>query len=192
MSLVSLAPVRSGRCLFLAKTRCSACQTGRLAVRSAGHSQSVFSRVKAASTASPSSRRLFTCSALVRTRGAGQYTRHTLPASAAPSLSTAINGGDKATGEQPASGRSGGCCGGAGRKRRRMAYVALGSNMGDRVAMIEQACREMDRRGVRVRRTSSLWETQPMYVLDQDMFVNGVCEVGSCCLILPTYVYMDF
>ncbi|KAL8372091.1 hypothetical protein RB595_001742 [Gaeumannomyces hyphopodioides] len=51
--------------------------------------------------------------------------------------------------------------------------------MGHRVAMIEQACREMDKRGIRVRRTSSLWETEPMYVLDQAMFVNGVCEVET-------------
>lgn len=191
-SLVSLARVRSGRYLFLASTSCSACQTARLAVRSAGHSQSVLSRVKAASAASPSSRRLFTCSALARTtRDAGPYTRHTLPASTAPSMPAATNGGDKATGEQPASSRSGGCCGGGGRKRRRTAYVALGSNMDDRVAMIEQACREMDRRGIRVRRTSSLWETQPMYVLDQGMFVNGVCEVGSCCLMFPICIYLD-
>lgn len=60
----------------------------------------------------------------------------------------------------------------------RIAYVALGSNMGDRIQWIEKACNEMDARGIRVNRTSSLWETEPMYVLDQDRFVNGVCEVG--------------
>lgn len=57
------------------------------------------------------------------------------------------------------------------------AYVALGSNLGNRVGWIEQACREMDSRGIRVKRTSSLWETEPMYVLEQDRFVNGACEV---------------
>lgn len=61
----------------------------------------------------------------------------------------------------------------------RKAYVALGSNMGDRVAHIERACSEMDRRGIQVKRTSGLWETKPMYVEDQAMFVNGACEVGS-------------
>jgi hypothetical protein len=60
------------------------------------------------------------------------------------------------------------------------AFIALGSNLGDRVAMIETACREMDRSGkIRVLRTSSLWETKAMYVLDQDKFVNGVCEVRT-------------
>ena len=59
------------------------------------------------------------------------------------------------------------------------AFIALGSNLGDRVAMIERACNEMDQTGkIKVRRTSSLWETKAMYVLDQDKFVNGVCEVS--------------
>lgn len=59
------------------------------------------------------------------------------------------------------------------------AFIALGSNLGDRVAMIEEACREMEARGIRVKRTSSLFETAPMYVTDQGTFLNGACEV-SC------------
>jgi 2-amino-4-hydroxy-6-hydroxymethyldihydropteridine diphosphokinase/dihydropteroate synthase len=59
------------------------------------------------------------------------------------------------------------------------AYVALGSNMGDRVAMIEQACKMMEASGrVKILQTSSLYETKAMYVLDQDNFVNGACEVS--------------
>ncbi|KAL8372089.1 hypothetical protein RB595_001742 [Gaeumannomyces hyphopodioides] len=180
MNLISVAAARSARHpSLLGNASCSANRTVRLAAASAGRSQLGFSPVKAVAAASPLNRRPFTCSALKRTRDAGPYTRHTLPASSAPSLSTATNGGDKATGEQPSSSRGGGCCGGTGPKRQRTAYVALGSNMGHRVAMIEQACREMDKRGIRVRRTSSLWETEPMYVLDQAMFVNGVCEVET-------------
>jgi 2-amino-4-hydroxy-6-hydroxymethyldihydropteridine diphosphokinase/dihydropteroate synthase len=50
--------------------------------------------------------------------------------------------------------------------------------MGDRVAMIEQACKEMEATGqVKILQTSSLYETKAMYVLDQDNFVNGACEV---------------
>lgn len=64
-------------------------------------------------------------------------------------------------------------------KRTRKAYVALGSNVGDRIAEIEKACREMDARDIRVTRTSSLWETEPMYYAEQDRFVNGVCEVSE-------------
>ncbi|KAI1656695.1 Dihydropteroate synthase [Daldinia decipiens] len=71
-------------------------------------------------------------------------------------------------------------CGCAERRRgKRKAYVALGSNVGDRISMIEQACKEMDSRDIQVKRTSSLWETEPMYVLDQDRFVNGACEVET-------------
>jgi 2-amino-4-hydroxy-6-hydroxymethyldihydropteridine diphosphokinase/dihydropteroate synthase len=59
------------------------------------------------------------------------------------------------------------------------AFIALGSNVGDRVDMIEKACLELDRVNIKVKRTSSLFETTPMYVLDQDTFINGVCEVNS-------------
>ncbi|KAL5413314.1 hypothetical protein PMIN04_009490 [Paraphaeosphaeria minitans] len=66
-------------------------------------------------------------------------------------------------------------------RMKHRAFVALGSNLGDRVAMIEQACNEMDRTGtIRLLRTSSLWETKAMYVVDQDKFVNGVCEIETC------------
>ncbi|KAK0669299.1 putative dihydropteroate synthase [Cercophora samala] len=63
--------------------------------------------------------------------------------------------------------------------RKRLAYIALGSNLGDRIGWIEKACAELDARGIKVKRTSSLWETEPMYVLDQDRFVNGACEVET-------------
>ncbi|PYH94604.1 folic acid synthesis protein [Aspergillus ellipticus CBS 707.79] len=59
------------------------------------------------------------------------------------------------------------------------AFIAFGSNVGDRIDMIEAACRELERASIRVKRTSSLFETAPMYVLDQDPFINGVCEVET-------------
>lgn len=58
------------------------------------------------------------------------------------------------------------------------AFIALGSNVGDRVEMIERACLELNRANIKVKRTSSLFETTPMYVLDQGTFINGVCEVN--------------
>lgn len=51
--------------------------------------------------------------------------------------------------------------------------------MGDRIGMIEQACNALTSRGIIVKRTSNLWETEPMYVLDQDNFINGACEVSK-------------
>lgn len=61
----------------------------------------------------------------------------------------------------------------------RRAYIALGSNVGDRLDMIEKACRALDTDpDMRVTRTSSLYETEPMYVEDQARFLNGACEVS--------------
>ncbi|KZZ89291.1 7,8-Dihydro-6-hydroxymethylpterin-pyrophosphokinase, HPPK [Ascosphaera apis ARSEF 7405] len=59
------------------------------------------------------------------------------------------------------------------------AYIALGSNMGDRLSMLEQSLDEMEARNIHVLRTSSLYETAPMYVTDQDVFLNGICEVET-------------
>ena len=61
------------------------------------------------------------------------------------------------------------------------AFIALGSNLGDRAAMLEDACRIMSDKGIRVVRTSALYKTKPMYFEDQQDFLNGVCEV-SCLL----------
>jgi hypothetical protein len=63
-------------------------------------------------------------------------------------------------------------------KMEHQAFIALGSNIGDRIAWIEKACNLMESRGdIKIQRTSSLWETKAMYVEDQDNFINGACEV---------------
>ncbi|KAL8714065.1 MAG: hypothetical protein Q9225_006632, partial [Loekoesia sp. 1 TL-2023] len=72
--------------------------------------------------------------------------------------------------------------------RSHRALIALGSNVGDRTGMIEQACTEMTRRGLKVLRTSSLYETEAMYKTDQPSFVNGVCEVETT---LPPLELLD-
>ncbi|KAL8932003.1 MAG: hypothetical protein Q9211_006592, partial [Gyalolechia sp. 1 TL-2023] len=61
----------------------------------------------------------------------------------------------------------------------RRVLLALGSNVGDRIGTIEQACSEMSRRGLKVLKTSSLYETDPMYKTDQPSFINGVCQVQT-------------
>jgi 2-amino-4-hydroxy-6-hydroxymethyldihydropteridine diphosphokinase / dihydropteroate synthase len=67
----------------------------------------------------------------------------------------------------------------------RTAYIALGSNLGDRVGWIEKACKLMSSRSdIKIKRTSCLWETEPMYVTDQGSFINGVCEASS--IVFPT------
>ncbi|KAI9795066.1 MAG: trifunctional dihydropteroate synthetase [Peltula sp. TS41687] len=62
---------------------------------------------------------------------------------------------------------------------RRRAFVAFGSNVGDRVAMIEEGLRALECRNIKLVRTSSLWETEAMYVVNQGRFLNGVCEVET-------------
>ena len=62
---------------------------------------------------------------------------------------------------------------------RHRAFLALGSNLGNRVEMIEWALREMGNRGLSVSRTSALYETKPMYLENQQSFINGACEVCS-------------
>lgn len=64
--------------------------------------------------------------------------------------------------------------------------LALGSNVGNRIGTIEQACVEMNRRGLKILKTSSLYETEPMYRIDQGSFMNGVCEVCREQLEIPT------
>ena len=62
---------------------------------------------------------------------------------------------------------------------RHRAYLALGGNLGYRIKMIESAIREMSDRGLTVLRTSALYETKPMYLENQEAFINGTCEVCS-------------
>ena len=59
------------------------------------------------------------------------------------------------------------------------AYLALGSNLGDRRGRMRAALSKLDERGVQVLRASSLYESAPMYVLDQPAFLNGVVEVET-------------
>ncbi len=66
-------------------------------------------------------------------------------------------------------------------------YIALGSNVGNRIGNIESACQQMHNRGIKVTRTSPLYETKAMYLEDQQSFINGACEVG--CAQMRRYSY---
>ena len=58
-----------------------------------------------------------------------------------------------------------------------LAYIALGSNVGDRLRNLEDALVALRDAGLVVKRTSGLYETAPMYVENQDSFLNAVGEV---------------
>ena len=59
------------------------------------------------------------------------------------------------------------------------AYVALGSNLGDKEANLRRALELVQQRGVEVVKTSSFICTEPYGVTDQPQFLNGVCEVRT-------------
>lgn len=61
-----------------------------------------------------------------------------------------------------------------------LAYVGLGSNLGDRRGRIREALRRLDRiAGVRVRKRSRIIETDPVGKTDQPRFLNAVAEVET-------------
>ncbi|MGA2482284.1 MAG: 2-amino-4-hydroxy-6-hydroxymethyldihydropteridine diphosphokinase [Candidatus Acidiferrales bacterium] len=62
---------------------------------------------------------------------------------------------------------------------RHTVYLSLGSNVGDRAAMLKRAIEALRETGVRVRRRSSLFESQPVDFPAQHWFLNGVVEAET-------------
>ncbi|MCM3762558.1 2-amino-4-hydroxy-6-hydroxymethyldihydropteridine diphosphokinase [Alkalihalobacillus oceani] len=60
------------------------------------------------------------------------------------------------------------------------AFIALGSNLGDRQAYLEQAINLLrDEGAIKVLRRSSIYETDPVGYVDQQHFLNMVIEVAT-------------
>jgi len=59
------------------------------------------------------------------------------------------------------------------------AYVALGSNLGDRAGNLLLALRGMMEAAICVCRVSSIYETEPISEIKQTPFLNMVAEVGN-------------
>jgi 2-amino-4-hydroxy-6-hydroxymethyldihydropteridine diphosphokinase len=55
-------------------------------------------------------------------------------------------------------------------------YLGLGSNIGDRAAHLREAVDKLQARDLRLRRASSLYETEPMGLREQAWFLNQVAE----------------
>jgi 2-amino-4-hydroxy-6-hydroxymethyldihydropteridine diphosphokinase len=55
-------------------------------------------------------------------------------------------------------------------------YLSLGSNIGDRAANLHAAIVSLPAAGVRVRKVSAFYETEPVDYLQQDWFLNCVVE----------------
>ena len=59
------------------------------------------------------------------------------------------------------------------------AYIALGSNLGDRAENLRLAREQMQSPNLRLTRASSLYETEPRGLLDQPWFLNQVIEAQT-------------
>ncbi|CBZ02704.1 2-amino-4-hydroxy-6-hydroxymethyldihydropteridine diphosphokinase [Clostridium botulinum] len=59
------------------------------------------------------------------------------------------------------------------------AYVAFGSNIGEKESYIKRALEKIEERGIEIIKVSSIYETEPYGVLDQDSFLNGVVKIET-------------
>jgi len=62
-------------------------------------------------------------------------------------------------------------------------YLGLGSNIGDREAMLRSALEELDRPDLRLLRASGIYETEPLGLRDQRWFLNIAAEFD--CELFP-------
>jgi dihydroneopterin aldolase/2-amino-4-hydroxy-6-hydroxymethyldihydropteridine diphosphokinase/dihydropteroate synthase len=60
---------------------------------------------------------------------------------------------------------------------RHQVFIALGSNLGDRLGTIEKSLHALENAGVRIEDVSGLYESEPMYVEEQPQFLNAVAKV---------------
>lgn len=60
-----------------------------------------------------------------------------------------------------------------------VAYIALGSNLGDRKANLDRALDELKKAGIKVAAVSKYLESEPYGVTDQPKFINGVARVET-------------
>lgn len=58
-------------------------------------------------------------------------------------------------------------------------FLGLGSNLGERKKYLESAIKELEKRGARVVKKSTVLETEPLGGLKQPKYLNMVCEVET-------------
>ena len=58
-------------------------------------------------------------------------------------------------------------------------YLGLGSNLGDRLDNLSRAVDELERRGVRLVRSSRVYETEPIGGPEQPDYLNAVIEIAT-------------
>jgi 2-amino-4-hydroxy-6-hydroxymethyldihydropteridine diphosphokinase len=58
-------------------------------------------------------------------------------------------------------------------------YLAMGTNVGNREENLRRALVLLAEAGVKIKKTSSIYETEPVDYLEQDWFLNGVLEAET-------------
>lgn len=58
-------------------------------------------------------------------------------------------------------------------------YIALGSNLGDRLASLQAGLEGISRRGIAVRAVSSAWETEPVGTREPLWFLNAAARIET-------------
>jgi 2-amino-4-hydroxy-6-hydroxymethyldihydropteridine diphosphokinase len=59
-------------------------------------------------------------------------------------------------------------------------YIGIGSNLGDRRKYIDSAIEDLrSNRSIKVKRVSSIYETEPVSNIPQGKFLNGVLEIET-------------
>ena len=62
---------------------------------------------------------------------------------------------------------------------RKIVYLSLGSNTGNREAALQEAVTRLQSEDLRIEKISSVYETAPMYVKEQPAFLNLVLEAHT-------------
>jgi 2-amino-4-hydroxy-6-hydroxymethyldihydropteridine diphosphokinase len=71
------------------------------------------------------------------------------------------------------------------------AYLSLGSNLGDRLHLLKEAIKKIGRSGgISIKRTSPVYETQPVGFENQGWFLNLVVEAETSLEPLPLLEYL--
>jgi 2-amino-4-hydroxy-6-hydroxymethyldihydropteridine diphosphokinase len=58
-------------------------------------------------------------------------------------------------------------------------YLSLGSNLGEREKNLARAVEELEKRGAKILRRSSIYETEPVEIREQAWFLNCTIEVET-------------
>jgi 2-amino-4-hydroxy-6-hydroxymethyldihydropteridine diphosphokinase len=60
-----------------------------------------------------------------------------------------------------------------------LAFLALGSNLGERIFFLKKACEYLEKSGINIKKMSSVYESLPEGFTEEPLFLNMVIEVET-------------